>query len=145
MKAQAGLSTLEVLIVAFLSTLLLSSLLRFLVVGHPISRVTYLQLQSTETARLQLQRMARSLREARQADNGAYALDTIQPNRLIFYANIDNQPDVERVRYELIGTNLVRGVTKPTGTPYVYNTAQEQVSTVASTIRNGTTPRVYIL
>jgi hypothetical protein len=140
MNHQKGVSTLEILMVAFISTLVLSSLLRFLVVGHPISRITYLQLQSTETARLQLQRLARSLRETRQADNGAYPLEIIEPKRLVFYANVDDQPDVERVRYELIGTNLVRGITKPTGTPYVYNPAQEQVVTVAATIRNGTTP-----
>lgn len=140
MNEQRGVSTLEILIVTFISTLLLSSLLRFLVIGHPISKVTYVQLQSTETARLQLQRLSRALRETRQADNGAYPLEVIEPNRLIFYTNTDNQADIERVRYELIGTNLVRGVTKPTGQPFVYNTANEQMTTVATNVRNGSTP-----
>lgn len=132
-----GFTVLEMVLVVGLSGLLLTALVRFLVFGYPVSKITLLQIRSTETARLQLKRLAGSLRELRTADTGAYPIAEATPARLIFYANVDGDAATERVRYELTGINLVRGITKPSGNPLSYNLAQESVTTVASNIRNG--------
>lgn len=137
---QRGLTVIEVVIGAALSLLLLTALLRFLVVGFPLARVTYLQSQSTETARIQLRRLSKELRELRQADTGSYALATAEPQRIIFYANVDADALTERVRYQLVGTNLQRGIIKPTGSPLTYNVASEVVTTVTAHVQNGATP-----
>ena len=76
-------------------------------------------------------------------DIGAFPIIEASPQRFIFYANADSDTSIERVRYELIGTDLVRGVTKPSGSPVVYDTAQEQANTVARSIRNGANPVFY--
>ena len=134
---------LEIIIVVSISSLLLAALLRFLVAGFPIATITYAQQRSTEVARLQLNRIASVLREARRSDTGAYPLVEMSPQRIIVYADIDNDSVTERVRYELEGTNLVRGIVKPTrvpGFPLVYELDDETWGIVARSIRNGSDP-----
>lgn len=140
MNNQRGLTVLEIVIVAALSSLLVAALVRFVTIGFPISKITYLQLHSTENARLQLTRLARGIRELRASDAGNYPLVEASPQRLIFYANIDSDAATERVRYELVGDTLQRGVIQPTGSPAQYNLAEEAVTTAAAYIRNGATP-----
>ncbi|MEK9201667.1 MAG: hypothetical protein AAB944_01715, partial [Patescibacteria group bacterium] len=43
----------------------------------------------------------------------------------------------ERVRYFLSGTDLRKGVIKPSGNPLQYNPASETFSTLARDVRNG--------
>ncbi len=135
-----GYTVLEIVIVAALTAALMATLMRFVVVGYPFSKVTFLQARSNETATLQLKRIGRELREVRFADNGAYPLVEMLPQRVVFYADVDGDPAMERVRYELVGTDLQRGVIHPTGNPAQYDTATEQVRTVATSIQNVSDP-----
>jgi len=133
-----GFTLIEIMFVSLISGILLAALLRFMVAGYPLYKVTYLQQRSTEDARLQLKRMAKVLREARQGDTGAYPLVTMEPQRIVFYSDIDADDTTERVRFELVGTTLERGVVEPTGDPLTYDDANEVTSIVTSSIRNGT-------
>lgn len=135
-----GFSVLEIIIVIGISSLLLTALLRFVVIGYPISKTTYLQARSTEVARLQLKRLAKNLRELRPADTGAYPLVETSAQRIVFYSNIDNDPATEKVRFELNGTNFIRGVTDPSGDPLSYSEDNEVESVVVSSIRNASNP-----
>jgi type II secretory pathway pseudopilin PulG len=140
MKKTSGLTLLEVVVGIALSSLLLAALFRFLAVGFPLSRTISKQTQATESARVQLRRLTKALREARSSDQGAYAIASASDDRLIFFANVDGDDATERVRYELIGTELKRGVTKPTGNPLVYDTTTEVVTTVVRSVQNTTEP-----
>lgn len=120
--------------------IIMVALLRFTATGFSVSRETRLQQQAVEDARIQLERISRAMREARPADTGAYALVDMQPQRIIFYSDVDADEVTERIRYELSGTDLVRGITEPSGTPLSYNVANEQVMAVARGIRNGVDP-----
>ncbi len=137
---ERGLTIIELVVVVTISSLLLSALLRFVVIGYPLSKTTYLQSRSTESARLQLKRLAKSLRELRQSDTGSYPLITAENQRIIFYANVDSDALTERVRYQLDGTNLIRAIIKPSGDPVLYNEADEQAAVIVTSIRNGATP-----
>ncbi len=140
-KKDFGFTIVEVVIVVALSSLLLTALLRFLVAGYPLSRIAFLQQQSTEDARLTLKRLGKALREARPADTGAYPLIEMSPQRIIFYSDIDADNTTERVRYELIGSNLERGTTEPSGNPLTYDPQSNEVSTIVTRkIHNETTP-----
>ncbi len=136
-KKTTGFTVLEVIIVAALGSLLMTALLRFLVAGYPISRVTWLQTHSNETARLQLKRIAREVRQAKDSDTGAYGLVEMLPQRIVFYANVNADAATERVRYELTGTDLERGITKPSGSPLTYDLNTEKTTIVTRSIRNG--------
>jgi type II secretory pathway pseudopilin PulG len=130
----------EVMIAVGISSILLLTATRLITGSFTLSRLTFSQTGATETARTQLKRMVTSLRQIRTSDTGAYPLDTITANKIVFYSNVDSDAAIERVRYELIGTNLVRGVTEPTGSPLTYQTSGEKVSTLSTAIRNGNTP-----
>lgn len=135
----SGFTVVEMVVVLGISSVLISALIWFLATGYPISKTTYLQQRSTESARLQLKRMAKALREARPSDSGAYPLVEMSPQRIIFYSDVDADSTTERIRYELIGTDLVRGVTKPSGDPLTYDVANEQTNIVTSHVQNGNT------
>ena len=136
---QKGVTIIEMMIIVSISTIVIMALLRFIVTGNPLSKVAYLQAKSSETARIQLKRIARAIREARESETGAYPLVEMQPQRLVFYADIDGDNVTEKVKYELVGVALVRGVTEPTGDPPVYDPDTENVTAVAKNIVNGTT------
>ena len=136
-----GLTLLEVIVGVAISSILMTALLRFLVAGYPLAKITHLQQQSTETARLQLKRMSKQMREARYSDTGAYPLVEVSPQRIVFYSDVDADNTTELISYSLVGTNLTRGVTKPVGTPATYDPdTDEVVSTVATGVQNGSTP-----
>lgn len=141
MKRQSsGYTLLEMLVVIALTSIILMALMRFLGTSLLVYRSTFLQTLANETARVQLKRMSHILRSARSSDTGAFALVEASPQRIIFYANVDDDNSTERIRYELIGVDLVRGVTEPTGTPVEYDTDGEAVTTLARSIRNDTAP-----
>jgi hypothetical protein len=139
-QRQAGLTTIELTICILLAATLTVALLRFLVSGFPLSKVTYLQARSTETARLQLRRITKAIRQARLSETGAYAIAEALPQKLVFYSDVDGNGQAERLRYELVGTNLQRGVVHPSGTPLSYNLASEQTTTVTAHVENGLQP-----
>jgi hypothetical protein len=87
-------------------------------------------------------RLAKSLRELKESDTGAYPLVDVLPNRLVFYSDVDSDLDTERIRYELVGTDLVRGVIKPVEDEgeIVYNEGDEEATVVATSVQNDGNP-----
>lgn len=134
---QSGLSVLEIVIVIGITGVIITALVRFLVVGYPLSKTTYLQVRSTETARLQLKRIVKILREARQSDTGAYPLVEIEQQKIVFFADVDADEVTERVRLELNGTQLLKGILEPTGDPLEYDENNESEVVLMANVRNG--------
>lgn len=130
------MTVVEIVVVLGITLIVMAILIRFISTGHPISKATLLQTRSTETARIQLKRIAKAIREARESETGAYPLVDMLPQRLVFYADIDADDSIERVRYELKGVNLERGIIEPAGDPATYDPDNEQVNIVAGSIVN---------
>lgn len=84
-------------------------------------------------ARRILRVVVKELRSSSPSSLGAYPISQAGTSSIIFYSNVDTDLYKERLRYFLQGTDLKRGVLKPSGSPLTYNPAQEQVTTV---IRN---------
>ena len=133
----SGMSLIEIVVVMAIGIIVLTIVVRALVTGIPISKITVLQVRSTETARLQLKRIAKALRETRESDEGSYPLVEVSPQRIIFYSDVDSDAATERIRYELVGTKLERGVIRPSGEPISYNESDEETTVVASSVQNG--------
>lgn len=87
------------------------------------------------SAQRSLDLLVRTLREASYASNGAYPVVAIATSSVSFYAEVDGDSGVERIRYYLADRNLVRGIVEPTGDPSAY-TGLEATSTVAEQVRN---------
>jgi hypothetical protein len=79
--------------------------------------------------------MVKTMREAAYASDGAYPVVSIGQNDITSYADIDADPQIERLRYYISGTSLMRDVTDPTGDPPVYGAAQT-TSVVSESVRN---------
>lgn len=64
--------------------------------------------------------MTKELREARIGEDGSYPLAVADDQEVVFYGDVDNDGKVERVRYYLLDTQLIRQVFNSTGNPPVY-------------------------
>jgi len=80
------------------------------------------------------------IRSASQSSLGSFPIDTANSTAFSFYSDADRDGLKERIRYFLVGTTLKKGVLKPTGSPLVYNVANEKQSEVVHDIANGATP-----
>lgn len=80
--------------------------------------------------------MIRELREVTTASDGSYALETIDPYSITFFADVTGDARIERVRYYIDNEVLNRGVIEPTGSPYAYNAGDEVVTIAADNVRN---------
>ena len=144
MRNERGMTVIEIIVVVGIGFILMAALLRFLSSGFPLSKSTALQIRSTETARVQLRRMANMLRELRYAENGAYPLVVTEDMEIIFYADVDADDSVERIRYELVDGDFIRGVIQPSGTPVEYSEDDEEVSVIARNIVNSASDPIFI-
>ncbi|MEO6077849.1 MAG: prepilin-type N-terminal cleavage/methylation domain-containing protein [Candidatus Andersenbacteria bacterium] len=137
-----GFTLVELMVVVAISSILMMGMIAFMAGGLTQYRTTFLQSLADETARVQLKRMSHDIRSAEQSATGAFPIVEASPQKFIYYANTDNTT-INRIRYELIGTDLVRGVTKPSGNPLTYNTTNEQVAIIARDVQNGANPVFY--
>jgi len=87
--------------------------------------------------------IARTLRNGRSADNGAFVLETLNDQEVIFYGNSDDDPQTERIHYFLEGASLKRGVIEPTGFPIEYPAGNEKVQVLTEYVVNGDVPIFY--
>lgn len=86
------------------------------------------------------------LRSAISRDGGGYPIEVTGTSTLVFYANVDSDASIERVRY-FMGTStaatkntLRRGVVKPVGTNY---SQTETITTIARDVMNSTSTPIF--
>lgn len=79
--------------------------------------------------------ITREVRSAVYGDDGSYPLVMMASTSLIFYADIDGDVPVERVRYRLTGETLERGIIEPTSTSS-YPQSSESFSALTSGVHN---------
>ncbi len=127
-----------------LEMLVALAIFSLLVIGIGIFEVGVLQynrdLSNQIDANRQVQRflvqIEREARTAAPSSLGGYPIESASATSLVYYANIDTDSAVERVRYFLNGKSIQRGVTKPTGSPLTYNIANEKISTAVDNVTN---------
>ena len=100
-------------------------------------------LTTVQDARTILHTMVAELRSASPSSNGAYPIITAGTSTLTFFSDVNADGIKDQIRYFLNGTQLYRGIVTPTGSPLVYNPANERISLLASNIRNGGTTNVF--
>lgn len=79
--------------------------------------------------------MIKIMREAAYSSNGAWPVISVASTSFAFYADVDDDPFIEQIRFFLQGDSLMRGIIDPSGDPPVY-TAAEQLSSVSDYVRN---------
>jgi len=132
-----GFSVIEVLVTLMITLIVLPATMSFLVQSYRSYFAVSSHSSVLETTRRIVDSLTHSLRQATTGDNGAYAIVDASAQSVTFYANVDAVADIERVRYFLQGTEIRRGIIKPTGSPATYPPANETVSVVGTMITNG--------
>lgn len=97
------------------------------------------QAGAVTSAQRGLDQVVRVVREASYSSQGAYPIVSVGPNEFVFYADVDDDPLIERVHYYLSGTKLMRGTLDPSGNPPDYigaETAEEVADYVRNTEQN---------
>lgn len=85
----------------------------------------------------------REIRSAQPSAQGAYPLEKLDDNEMIFYSDTDFDSVVERIRYTRNANILLKGITKPSGQLNEYLIADEKVITITENIQNLTQPVFY--
>jgi len=93
------------------------------------------QLATQNDGRAALQQFVDDVRRAETSSIGSYPIASATTTEFTFYANIDNDSSREKVRFFLDGTDLKKGVVKPSGEPLNYDGA-ESIVTVAEAVVN---------
>jgi hypothetical protein len=132
---QAGLSLLETVVWIGVFTMAMTAITSTLLSLYRSNAYTVEQGQAVDSARKGIASAVREMREAQYGGDGSYPIVSIGPNSFEFYADVDNDAAIERVRYEVVGTNFVRSVLQSSGDPIVY-TGTETQSTVSDQVRN---------
>lgn len=87
-------------------------------------------LNESQNGKTAIKKMTYEIRGASSSNTGAYAISLATSTDFTFHSNIDDDGLIERVRYFLSGSELRKGVIKPTGSPLTYNSANETLSTL---------------
>ncbi len=93
------------------------------------------QAAAISSAQRGVESMIKTMREASYASDGAYPIVSLATSSIVLYADIDEDPFIERLRFFIDGNSLKRGVIDPTGDPPVY-TNPESISSLSDYVRN---------
>jgi prepilin-type N-terminal cleavage/methylation domain-containing protein len=139
----AGFTIIEVVVTISVVSIMFVIAASFIVDTLQSQRYLSEQNDAIVESRKAIAKLTYELRETVAADTGAYPLEELDDQEIIFYSDVDKDTYTERIRYFLQGTQLKRGVTEPTGNPLTYNTSNENASVIASYIENGSDPVFY--
>lgn len=82
-----------------------------------------------------MEQAVKVIREAAYSSTGAWPVISMATSSFAFYADIDDDPFIERIRFFILNGALMRGVIDPSGDPPVY-TNPEIISVVSDYVRN---------
>jgi hypothetical protein len=138
-----GLSLIELMVAVTLLLIVMSAtFVLWSAFGRDLSH-SYEEERNLIAANQTLERISIELREMRDGENGAWPLEIAGNQEIAFYADVDDDGQIERVRYWLSGAELWRGIVKPTENPVSYPSEQEQAAIIVSGVRNGSEPIFY--
>jgi len=100
-------------------------------------------LEEIDAVRTALKIMTAEIRTAGTAETGAYTISQATSSAFSFYSDIDSDRLKEKVRYFFENGILKKGVIKPTGAPLSYDSANETISTIASSITSSSIFNYY--
>lgn len=130
-----GMTMVEVIVWIAVVTLILLALTTSILQFYRTNKYAIEQASATAAAQRGEERVVRVIREAAYSSQGAFPVVSIAANDFSFYADVDADPLIERVRYYISDTSLVQGVTDAVGDPPNYP-GPEATSTVAEHVRN---------
>ncbi|HVM73942.1 MAG TPA: hypothetical protein VMU13_03650 [Candidatus Paceibacterota bacterium] len=141
------MTLIEALVWIGIFTLTIIALTQSLLYFYRVNRYTLQETTAIASAQHAMNQVVQALRTASYANNGAYPIVSIDPNQIVFYANVvNNDPLIQEVRFFVQGSSLMEGTIEPTGDPLTYATSSEVLKNLSNYVQNlniGTTTFAY--
>lgn len=134
-QSQRGLTLIETLVWVAMFSMVLVAIVNSVFSFYRTNTYAVEQAAAVTSAQRGIESMIKYLREATYSSNGAYPIISMSTSSVAFYANIDDDPYIERVRFFVEQGSLKRGIIDPSGDPPTYAGA-EIVSSVSDYVRN---------
>lgn len=96
-----GFTLIETLVVIFIFTLIMGAVSGLIVMAYRTHGYTWEQSIAIDEARRGIEIMIKEIREARSGEDGSYPIEKAGDKEFIFYSDIDDDRQTERVRYFL--------------------------------------------
>ncbi len=133
---KSGLSLMEILVALGILLLVTALVWMFVKQSYFFQSFVFEQSTSINEAQRGVETLVKEAREAMPADTGAYPIESADKFELIFYSDYDRDVTVERVRYFLSGSDFIKAVTEPSGSPLVYSPQNEEQTIISRYVRN---------
>ena len=134
-----GMTLLETVVVLSISTILMLAITSSIQYFYQVNGYQMAQSSEVTQVRQALKRWLRDVREMTLAADGTYPLAVADEHEIGFYVDIDDDPDVEYVRYRIDGSNvLIREEWSPSGFPPTYDlgTTSERTFVISEYVHN---------
>lgn len=133
---QQGFTLVEVLVTLSIFLIVTVGAAALVITSIQTNAVIWEQLATQNDGRQVLAEVVNDVRRAEVSSIGSYPIVTAEAYELTIYADIDDTPDRERVRYWLDNERLYKGVIKPSGAPLRYPTSTETSKVLAEDVKN---------
>jgi prepilin-type N-terminal cleavage/methylation domain-containing protein len=141
--ARRGFTLVEMLVVIAITVMVGGAVTGMIQYFYQKNAYLLEQTDALDNARRTMLDAVRSLREASYGDDGSYPVANAATSTVTFFADIDSDGSVEKVRYYLSNGTLYRGVTNSVGSPPSYAGQPEATTTVAAYVRNSTSTPLF--
>ena len=131
-----GFTLLELLVSMGIFSLIMGAAVWLIVTGLRSNSIIWDQLETQNDGRAVLQNVVDDTRRAEYSSVGSYPIVLAEDYEFIFYANIDNDAERERVRFRLDGSDVKRGIINPTGNPFTYDEDNEEEKIIGNYVVN---------
>jgi len=129
------MTLIEAIVWISITTVTMGAIVLSVISFYRANTYTLEQAQAVSAARRSFETVVATIREASFASDGAYPVVSMATSSFAFYADIDDDPLIERVRYTITNTTMEKRVLDPTGDPPTYS-GTETMSVVTNHIRN---------
>ena len=141
-QKQKGTTLMEIIVTTAIVGVVGASIATFQADTFKLGGTVENSLIAADQARKLMRPMADEIRAMRISDAGAYPIELVDTNEIIFYTDVDGDIGTERVRYYLDAGVLMKGVIEPSGNPAVY-TGEETTTALVDSITSTTTFYYY--
>lgn len=143
MRQRQGFTVIEVVLVTAVLGVLIFAVASLRGNLATVNTLVSQKLQNRQDIDRAIDQMVTEIRSAAPSSQGAYPIVTASTGTLIFYSDVDSDGLFERIRYSVVSSTLVRGVTKPAGSPLAYDTANEKTATLVAALTRTTSTPVF--
>ncbi len=133
-----GFTLIETIIAIAIFAIVMLAITSFFTMIYREQAADIVKLEGTNIAGRALEKIGSEVRKINRAENGAFGIELADEQDFIFYSDVDNDGQTEKIEYFLNGINLERRLTEP-GALLDYSGAAA-VTSAASYVRNGASP-----